>query len=97
MTWIYAAAQPFIGHAGRAFAIAVIGALMFLLVRRARRGSARPWMVLAVAWAVFGTCEAVATRERADIRVDLLFTWPGLLFLTVVAVALWARGALERH
>jgi hypothetical protein len=97
VNWIYAAAQPFVGHAGRAFAVAVSGALMFLLVRRARRGSPRPWIALAAAWAVFGTCEAAATRARADIRVDLLVTWPVLLLLTVVAVALWARSALERR
>jgi hypothetical protein len=97
MNWIYAAAQPFVGHAGRAFAVAGIGALMFLAVRRARRGSSRPWIALAAAWAVFGTCEAAATRERADIRVDLLVTWPVLMLFTVVAVALWVRGALERR
>ena len=97
VNWIYAAAQPFVGHAGRAFAVAGICALLFFAVRRARRGSARPWIALAAAWAVFGTCEAAATRERADIRVDLLVSWPALILLTVVAVALWARSVLERR
>jgi hypothetical protein len=97
VNWIYAAAQPFVGHAGRAFAVAASAALLYLAVRRARRGSSRPWITLAAAWAVFGTCEAVATRERADIRVDLLVTWPVLLLLTVVVVAVWARSALERR
>jgi hypothetical protein len=97
MNWIYAAAQPFVGHAGRAFSVAAFAALMFLAVRRARRGSSRPWIALAAAWAVFGTCEAAATREHADIRIDLLVTWPVLLLVTVVAVVVWARSVLERR
>ncbi|MEW5928480.1 MAG: hypothetical protein AB1941_13510 [Gemmatimonadota bacterium] len=46
---------------------------------------------------MFGLLEAEATRERADIRVDLLVTWPLLLLLSVVCLALWLRGLVRNR
>jgi hypothetical protein len=98
---IYALSHPFVGHALRAFAVAGIAALIALATRLVRQrarldrrtASPTPWIVVAIAWSVFGACEAEATRERADIRVDLLVSWPVLCLVTVVCLLLFLRGA----
>jgi hypothetical protein len=92
MSWLYAAAQPFVGHAERAFVVAGGWVLLALIARR----GARPLLIAAGAWTVFGLLEAEATREHADIRVDLLITWPVLLLCTIACVAWWLRPAPRR-
>ncbi|HEU0078047.1 MAG TPA: hypothetical protein VFQ76_10390, partial [Longimicrobiaceae bacterium] len=93
---IYDLAQPFVWNAWLALGIAAAFLLLWGASRaaRARRPGVRPRPVLvaAVAWAAFGLLEAEATRERADIRVDLLVTWPLLLVLSVACVAVWLRS-----
>ena len=92
MNWLYALAQPFVGHPLRIFLVAGgLLALALLLSRRARR----PVLSAAIAWTIFGVLEVEAGREHADIRVDLLFTWPVVCLTTIVclAVALKARRA----
>jgi hypothetical protein len=94
MSTLYALAAPFVGHAGRAFAVALallcIGA--FLTMRRGRpertRGEswALPLLILGGAWFVFGLAEAEATRARANIRIDLIVTWPTLCVVSLACV-----------
>jgi hypothetical protein len=103
MSWLYALAQPFVWHAERAAAVA-LGLLA--LAALTRTGAARPprrWsralLTAAAAWLLFAALEAEATRERADIRVDLLLTWPALCLVTAGCLGVWlwsvtqARGA----
>ncbi len=85
MDRLYTLAQPFVGHPGRALAVALgLGMIGFAV-------GTRPLLVAAGGWAIFALLEAEARRERADIRVDLLFTWPALCLLTLVCVWLSLR------
>jgi len=51
MSWLYAAVQPFVGHAERAFLVA--GGWMLLALIARRRGG-RPLLIAAGAWVIFG-------------------------------------------
>lgn len=98
MDRIYDLAQPFVWNAGRAFAVALAFlALHAAAVRmtRHRRGPGKPLLVVAAAWAVFGALEAWATHQRADIRVDLLVTWPVLWLVTLAGIGLWIRRSVR--
>ena len=94
MSFLYALAAPFVGHAGRAFAVALallcIGAFLAMLRGRSKRSGGVSWgvplLILGGAWFVFGLAEAEATRERANIRVDLIVTWPTLLLVSLACV-----------
>lgn len=88
MNWLYGLAQPFVWHPGRALLVAVALALVALSLRH--RGP-RPLLVAAAAWALFALLEFIAWRKRADIRVDLLVTWPALCLITAGCVLVWAR------
>lgn len=92
MDWLYELAQPFVWHPGRALLVAGGWLLLGLLIRPGRR----PLMLAAAAWAVFAALEFTAWRQRADIRVDLLFTWPGLCFLTAACVGVSLKRMLAR-
>jgi hypothetical protein len=103
MSWLYALAQPFVWHAERAAAVA-IGLLAFAACARALRAHpphrwSRSLLTAAAAWLLFAALEAEARRERADIRVDLLLTWPALCLVTAGCLGWWlwsvtqARGA----
>ncbi|MGI8838770.1 MAG: hypothetical protein ACR2H4_19330 [Pyrinomonadaceae bacterium] len=65
--------------------------LLLTFILRTWRPQARtlPMIVAASAWVLFGLLEYEAYRERANIRVDLLFTWPALLLVTVACCGLW--------
>ncbi len=93
MNWLYALAQPFVWHPARAFFVALGWLLVSLAVPRVAR---RPLLILAAAWGVFALLELEAWRERANIRVDLLVTWPALCLLTVSCLVLAARRILAR-
>lgn len=99
MDAIYALAIPFVGHAARAGAVALIwfigGAL--ILVSRAR-WNARVWPLFTAgcAWALFALLEVEAARERADIRVDLLFTWPTLCAISIACAVVWFVSLCRR-
>ncbi len=76
MNWLYALAQPFVWHPARASLVALGWLLLALTLPTTVR---RPLFITAVAWSVFALLELEAWRERANIRVDLLVTWPGAL------------------
>jgi hypothetical protein len=88
LDWIYSLAQPFVWHPGRALLVAAALVLLGLGLRDRGR---RPLLIAAAAWAVFALLEFMAWRERADIRVDLLVTWPALCLITVACLVAWAR------
>ena len=88
MDWLYALAQPFVWHPGRALLVAVAFGLLALGLRYRGR---RPLLVAAAAWTVFALLEFMAWRARADIRVDLLVTWPALCLITLGCVLASAR------
>lgn len=90
MSRLYDLAQPFVGHPMRAFLVMVA---VLALAHGRPRPLRRPLLVAAVSWAIFGLLEAEALRERADIRVDLLFTWPALCVTTIACMLL----ALSRY
>lgn len=103
---LYSLSHPFVGHALRAFAVAAVAFLAALATRIARKRamlggrtvSPTPWIVVGIAWALFGACEAEATREHSDIRVDLLVSWPVLCLVTVACAVIWIRAAsVSRH
>ena len=88
MDWLYRWAQPFVWHPGRALLVALAFALLAFGFRARGR---RPLLVAAAAWVVFAVMEFLAWRQRADIRVDLLVTWPVLCLVSVGAVVAWIR------
>lgn len=88
MDWLYGLAQPFVWHPGRALLVAAAFALVALGLRDRGR---RPLLVAAAAWALFALLELMAWRERADIRVDLLVTWPALCLITAGCLLALAR------
>jgi hypothetical protein len=88
LDWLYSLAQPFVWHPGRALVVAVAFALPGLGLRDLGR---RPLLVAAAAWALFALLELIAWRERADIRVDLLVTWPALCLITAGCLLTWVR------
>ncbi|MDB4900357.1 MAG: hypothetical protein JWN53_2165 [Gemmatimonadetes bacterium] len=102
---LYSLSHPFVGHAWRAFAVAAVAFLAALATRFARKRvpiggrtvSPTPWIVVTVAWALFGACEAEATREHSDIRVDLLVSWPVLCLVTLVCAVIWIRAVSAPH
>lgn len=99
MDWLYDLGQPFVWHAWRAFGVAFAFLVVYGFARLVRphrpRSSPKPILVATIAWTVFALMEAEATRERANIRVDLLVTWPLLCVVSLGAVALWLRGLLR--
>jgi hypothetical protein len=92
LDWLYGLAQPFVWHPGRALLVAVAFALVALGFRSRGR---RPLLVAAAAWALFALLELIAWRERADIRVDLLVTWPALCLITAVCALAWVRRRVK--
>ena len=98
MDAIYALAGPFVGHAGRAGFVALIcltsGA--FILVAR-RNLHAWPSITAGCAWAIFALLEAEATRQRSNIRIDLIVTWPALCLITVGCAVTWIMLLCRRR
>ena len=86
LDWLYSLAQPFVWHPGRALTVGLALALVGFGFRD--RGGRRLFPA-AVTWAVFALLEFIAWRERADIRVDLLVTWPVLSLVTAACLAAW--------
>ena len=87
---IYMPATPFVGHPERAYSVAALfGALLAASLARSR--TLRPLIDLpllmgTVAWGVFGYNETLAVASGANIRIDLLFSWPILCIVTVTAI-----------
>ena len=93
MNWFYDLAQPFVWHPARALVVALVWLLAALILPKLVR---RPLFIAAGAWGVFALLEFEAWRERADIRVDLLVTWPALCLLTVGCVSVAIRRMVTR-
>ena len=93
LDWLYTLAQPFVWHPGRALMVGLALALVGFGFR-ARGG--RRLILAAAAWAVFALLEFVAWRERADIRVDLLVTWPALCVVTAACLGTWMYRLVQR-
>jgi hypothetical protein len=93
MDLLWKGANYFNWHPWRALGVSLVfwGLLLLSLVLRAWRPHVRtlPLLVAASAWVLFGLLEYGAYRERANIRVDLLFTWPALLLLTLICSGFW--------
>ncbi len=92
MDWLYVLAQPFVWHPGRALLVAGGLLLVALLIRSGRR----PLLLATAAWILFAGQEFTAWHERADIRVDLLITWPILCFLTAACLGVALKRMLAR-
>jgi hypothetical protein len=92
LDWIYRLAQPFVWHPGRALVVSLALALAGFGLRD--RGGRRLFLA-AAAWAGFAGLEFIAWRERADIRVDLLVTWPILCLITVACVGAWGYRLMK--
>ncbi len=97
---LYAPAQPFVWHPLRACIPACIFFLFAILLFARRDSSARfvPFLlaITGAVWILFGLNELVAKRHGWDIRVDLLFLWPSVLLLSLVAFTLGIIRIFER-
>ena len=93
LDWLYALAQPFVWHPARAL---MVGLALGLLAVGFRHRGGRALLLAAAAWAVFALLEFIAWRERADIRVDLLVTWPMLCLVTVGCLLAWVRRLVKQ-
>src|SRR5574341_961995 len=80
MTWLYGLAQPFVWHPAKA---ALVAAGFLFLAFTLPRAARQALLIAAIGWGVFAALEFEAWRARADIRVDLLITWPALCLVTV--------------
>lgn len=66
--------------------VAIVGVLFLLLGEWSRRTYVRfcwPTLVAALAWFAFAGWEALAARERWDIRIDYFFLLPCMLSITL--------------
>lgn len=93
MNWLYALAQPFVWHPGRAFFVAVGWAILAVALPKVAR---RPLFLTAGAWSLFALLELEARRERSNIRIDLLITWPALCVLTLACLVVATRRIVAR-
>jgi hypothetical protein len=91
MNIIFLPIQPFVWHPGRIAAMAGIFLLIFvlLLLSRFHTRKLNPWPMLipTVGWSLFALWEAHCMAREYNIRVDLLFVSPVLLFGTLAGIA----------
>jgi len=93
MNWLESLAQPFIWHPFRAAFVGLTWLGMSLVLPKPTR---IPLLVAAVGWGVFAAFEFEAWHERANIRIDLPFTWPALCILTAGCLALSLKRITAR-
>ena len=93
LDWLYTLAHPFVWHPGRAL---IVGLGLALLAFGFRERGGRRLFLAAAAWAVFALLEFIAWRERADIRVDLLVTWPALCLVTAGCLVAWVYRLVKQ-
>jgi hypothetical protein len=93
MDFLWKGVSYFNWHPTRAFVVSLIfwGLLLLSYILQGWRPQVRtlPMFIVALAWVLFGLLEYQAYRERANIRVDYLFTWPALLLVTAVCFGFW--------
>ena len=94
MDWFYDLAQPFIRHPERVIGVALVWFVTALALRKVVR---RPLFILAGAWGIFAFLEEEAWRTRADIRVDLLLTWPVLCAVTIGCLAVAVKQIVKHR
>ena len=86
--------ELFIWHPERIAIVAGLFLVGYLALRWSSRFRAWPLLVAAVAWGLFALAEWSAKAEGANIRVDLFFTAPLLLVVTVWALTatFWVKS-----
>lgn len=94
---LYGPTRLFVGHPEMALFVAA-GFIAFLAVsvvysRGLRHASQGGLVLAAYSWVAFGLFEASLVGTGANIRVDLLVTWPALVVLSVL-VTLWGIADL---
>jgi hypothetical protein len=92
MGLIYSLAQPFVWHPARAL---IVGLALGLLAFGFRNRGGGFLVLAAAAWGVFALLEFFAWRQRANIRVDLLVTWPALCLITAGCLLAWGRRMMK--
>ena len=96
MDLLWKGANYFNWHPWRALGVSLIFwiPLLLSLISRGWQPYIRtlPLLVAASSWLLFGLLEYEAWRERANIRVDLLVTWPALLLVTAACCGVWLYG-----
>ena len=102
LSQFYEAANFFVWHPERAWAIAAIFFVLFVgcfVANRCvkwseRRVSFWPLLVSAVGWTIFGLMELSCKIEKADIRIDLFVSWLAILGITTVCCIWWGVSIL---
>lgn len=87
----------FVGRPAAALAVALgFGVLWFANRLAGSRNRWRPWLlgVPAILWIGYALWEHEMTRERANIRVDLLIVYPLLAGVTALALVCWLISLL---
>ena len=101
MDAFYSLVDPFVGHGGRAALVALGWLMAAACAFPARRWRPMlpvwPLLVAGGAWGVFALLEAEATREKANIRADLFFTWPLLCAITLGCAVIWVVLLFRRR
>lgn len=91
--YMHVLAHIFVWHPFRCWAISVLFFLLYIFSRKleAMNIQVSPIRILfpAIAWLLFGLLEYSSTIERANIRLDLLVTWPLLIIITSVFLFTW--------
>ena len=101
MDAFYDLVDPFVGHAGRAALVAlgwfIAAGLLFAACRWSPAPRVWPLLIAGCAWGAFALLEAEATREKANIRADLLFTWPLLCLIKLGCAVTWVVLLFRRR
>ncbi len=75
--------QP--GHAGMVAFLLLVAALLFLVVTRKISWAL---ILLSITWVLYAMWESYCAAQKYNIRVDLLFIYPGLLIASGWALLL---------
>jgi hypothetical protein len=102
MSRLYDTANFFVWHPERAWSIAAIFFVLFVLsfiASRCLKSSGWripfwPLLIPAIGWAIFGLLELSCKIERANIRIDLFITWPVILGITAIFSVWWGVSLL---
>ncbi len=90
MDWIglfYSPIRWFVGHPLRILTVALLFLVLSGIVTISRKGQAWPLLWATGVWLTFSLWEWLMVRQEANIRIDLFFIYPVMLF-----ISLWALG-----